>query len=69
MERVRDAEVILNTRGAVKWPAEALRALPKLRMISTCSIGVDMIDIEVARERDVVVSNQPGARRPSSPST
>ena len=64
MERVRDAEVILNTRGAVKWPAEALRALPKLRMISTCSIGVDMIDIEVARERVVVVSNQPGRTAP-----
>ena len=64
MERVRDAEVIINTRGAVKWPAEALRALPKLRMISTCSIGVDMIDIEVARERGVVVSNQPGRTAP-----
>ena len=64
MDRVRDAEVIINTRGAVKWPAEALRALPKLRMISTCSIGVDMIDIEVARERGVVVSNQPGRTAP-----
>ena len=64
MERVRDAEVIINTRGAVNWSAEALRALPKLRMIATCSIGVDMIDIEVAGELGIVVSNQPGRTAP-----
>ena len=64
LERAQDAHVIINTRGAVKWPAEALRALPSLRMIATCSIGVDMIDIEVARELGIVVSNQPGRTAP-----
>ena len=64
LERARDAHVIINTRGAVKWPAEALRALPSLRMIATCSIGVDMIDIDVARELGIVVSNQPGRTAP-----
>ena len=64
LERVKDAHVIINTRGAVKWPAEALRALPDLRMIATCSIGVDMIDIDVARKLGVVVSNQPGRTAP-----
>jgi D-3-phosphoglycerate dehydrogenase len=29
-------------------------------MIATCSIGTDMIDLDVARELGVVVSNQPG---------
>ena len=60
LERARDAEVIINTRGAVTWPAEALRALPRLRMIATCSVGTDMIDLEAASERGIVVSNQPG---------
>ena len=60
MERVRGAQVILNTRGSVKWPAEALRALPELRMISVCSIGTDNIDVAVASELGIVVSNQPG---------
>ena len=60
LARVADAHVIINTRGAVKWPGEALRALPKLRMIATCSIGTDMIDLDVATERGIVVSNQPG---------
>ena len=55
LERARDAEVIINTRGAVTWPAEALRALPRLRMIATCSVGTDMIDLEAASERGIVV--------------
>lgn len=64
LERARGAHVIINTRGAVKWPADALRALPDLRMIATCSIGVDMIDIRAAKELGIVVSNQPGRTAP-----
>ena len=64
LERAKGAHAIVNTRGAVKWPAEALRALPELRMIATCSIGVDMIDIAVANELGIVVSNQPGRTAP-----
>ena len=60
LERANGAHVILNTRGAVKWPGEALRALPELRMIATCSIGTDMIDLKTASELGVTVSNQPG---------
>ncbi len=60
LARVTEADVILNTRGAVNWPGDALRALPKLRMITTCSIGTDMIDLQAASDMDIVVSNQPG---------
>lgn len=60
VERARDAHAILNTRGAVKWPGDALRALPKLRIIATCSIGTDMIDLQAASELGITVSNQPG---------
>ena len=60
MERVQGAHVILNTRGAIKWFAPALQALPDLRLIATCSIGVDSYDIEAARACGVAVSNQPG---------
>ena len=60
VRRVRDASVIINSRGAVKWPGDALRSLSKLRMIATCSIGTDMIDLEAASELGIVVSNQPG---------
>ena len=60
MARVCDCEVIINSRGVITWREAQLRALPKLRMIATCSIGTDMIDVDVARELGIVVSNQPG---------
>ena len=60
VDRARGAEVIINSRSMVKWPAEALRALPKLRMITVCGIGTDAIDVEVASELGVTVCNQPG---------
>ena len=64
LARVKGAQVIMNTRGAVKWYREALEQLPELRLIATCSIGTDMIDLEAARERGVTVCNQPGKIAP-----
>ena len=60
IERAKDADIIINTRGAITWPGEALRELTKLKMITTCSIGTDMIDLEAASELGIVVSNQAG---------
>ena len=64
LKRVEGAQVILNTRGAVKWFAPALQALPDLRLIATCSIGVDSYDVPAARARGVAISNQPGRTAP-----
>ena len=61
--RARGAQVIINTRGVVTW-GEEIRQLPDLKMIATCSIGTDMIDLEIARELGIVVSNQPGRTAP-----
>ncbi len=33
-------------------------------MIATCSIGVDMIDLDSAREHEIVICNQPGRTAP-----
>ena len=65
IERAKDAEIIINSRGAVTWRETELRSLPKLKMITTCSIGTDMIDLTVAKELGVVVSNQPGRTAPA----
>ena len=62
--RVRDADVILNSRSAITWRESAFARLPKLRLIATCSVGTDAIDLEAARERGIVVSNQPGVNAP-----
>lgn len=60
VRRAQDAVCLLNSRGAVKWPGEVLRRLPRLRMISVCGIGTDAIDLRAARELGLVVCNIPG---------
>ena len=64
LKRAGDADIIINSRGLVTWPGEILHQLPKLRHISTCSIGTDMIDLEAAQELGITVSNQPGRTAP-----
>jgi phosphoglycerate dehydrogenase-like enzyme len=64
LRRARDATVMLNSRGAVKWPAELLRQLPRLRMITVFGIGTDMVDLAAARELGIVVCNIPGKTAP-----
>ena len=64
LKRAGDAEIIINSRGMVTWRSEILRQLPKLRLIATCSIGTDMIDLEAAKELGITVSNQPGRTAP-----
>jgi phosphoglycerate dehydrogenase-like enzyme len=60
VQRVQDAEIIINSHSQLMWPADLLAALPRLRMISTCGIGTDAIDLAAARERGIVVANIPG---------
>ena len=64
VRRARDANVLLNSRGAVKWPGELLRQLPRLRMITVFGIGTDSIDLVTARELGIVVCNIPGKTAP-----
>lgn len=64
LERVRDAVCLVNTRGAIKWPREALLALPRLRMATVCGIGTDSFDLATARERGIVICNIPGKTAP-----
>lgn len=62
--RAEDADILINSRGIVKWPAEILRQLPKLKLISLCSIGTDMIALDEAKKRGITVCNQPGRTAP-----
>jgi D-3-phosphoglycerate dehydrogenase len=62
--RTRDADIVLNSRGQVAWSGQLFGQLPRLKMLTTCSIGVDSIDIAGARQHDVVVSNVPGLTAP-----
>lgn len=62
--RVAGAEVIMNTRGAVTWGEEEFSQLPDLKMITSCSIGTDMFDLEAAKKHGVIICNQPGRTAP-----
>ena len=42
MERAKDADVIMNTRGAVTWGEEEFQHLPKLKLIALCAIGTEV---------------------------
>lgn len=64
IHRAEDADILINSRGMVKWHADVLKFLPKLKLISLCSIGTDMIDLVEAKKRGIVVCNQPGRTAP-----
>jgi phosphoglycerate dehydrogenase-like enzyme len=64
LERAQGHQIILNSRGVVTWRQAEFSALPDLRMLTTCSIGTDMIDLSSAKDHGVVVSNQPGRTAP-----
>ncbi len=49
IRRAGDAVCLVNSRSAVKWPGHVLRRLPRLKMITTCGIGADAIDLEAAK--------------------
>ncbi|MGE3805187.1 MAG: NAD(P)-dependent oxidoreductase [Gemmataceae bacterium] len=64
VRRVRDADCMINSRSAVKWPGDILAQLPRLKMISVCGIGTDAIDPGMAKERGILVCNIPGCTAP-----
>jgi len=64
VERVQGAQVIMNTRGAITWGEEEFAQLPDLKMITSCSIGTDMFDLDAAKAHDVIICNQPGRTAP-----
>ncbi len=64
IRRAKGADVIINSRNSVKWPADVLPALPNLKMITVCGIGVDAIDLSTAKARGITVCNVPGKTAP-----
>lgn len=56
-ERAIDADILVTNKTPID--KETLSQLKKLRFISTLSTGYNVIDIDAARELDIVVSNIP----------
>jgi D-3-phosphoglycerate dehydrogenase len=53
-----EADVILA--GVETYNAQIFEGLPNLRCISRCGVGVDAIDLDVAKQNGVEVLNTPG---------
>src|SRR5688572_22121493 len=57
VERSREAQIILTNKVSVT--GEHIRSLPKLRYIGVTATGYNIVDVKVASERKVVVTNVP----------
>jgi len=58
IERLQGASIAITNKVPLR--AEALAALPGLKMIAVAATGTDIIDLAAARERGIVVSNIQG---------
>ena len=57
MERVGKAEIVFTNKTLL--PAEAINALPVLEYIGVLATGYNVVEIEAARERGILVTNIP----------
>lgn len=57
LERAKDAEAILTNKTVID--AASLRLLPKLKYVGVLATGYNVVDINVARELGIVVTNIP----------
>jgi glycerate dehydrogenase len=57
VERCRDAEIVLTTKVVLN--RSLLEQLPRLQYIGVTTTGVDVVDLEAARARKIVVTHVP----------
>src|SRR5215470_2755882 len=60
VERIRDADIVINIRSTSKFTASVLQNCPKLRLISIWGTGTDNVDLAAAKARRICVTNTPG---------
>jgi D-3-phosphoglycerate dehydrogenase len=60
VERIRDADFVINVRARTPFSREVLERCPKLKLISIWGTGTDNIDLAAARELGIRITNTPG---------
>lgn len=63
IERAKDCEIILTNKTILS--GDTIRALPRLKYIGVLATGFNVVDIQAARERGIIVTNVPGYSTPS----
>jgi phosphoglycerate dehydrogenase-like enzyme len=61
IERIKEAEVVINIRAYTHLSGEVLTLCRNLRLISIWGTGTDNVDLESARKLGITVTNTPGA--------
>ncbi len=59
IERIRDAEVVINIRSSSSFTAEVFQSCPRLRLVSVWGTGTDNVDLAAAVKHAVTVTNTP----------
>ncbi len=59
IQKYKDDVVAINCTVSHKISRKLIEALPKLQIIATFSVGYDHIDVQAAKDNNVVVTNTP----------
>jgi D-3-phosphoglycerate dehydrogenase len=59
IERIRDAEVVINLRSSSRFTDEVFRQCPRLRLVSLWGTGTDNVDLAAAASHGVTITNTP----------
>jgi len=60
VERIGDAEIVINIRSTSRFTEDVFARCPKLRLISIWGTGTDNVDLAAAQARGIRVTNTPG---------
>jgi phosphoglycerate dehydrogenase-like enzyme len=59
VERIRDAEIVINIRSSCKFTESVLAHCPSLRLLSLWGTGTDNVDLGAAAQQRITVTNTP----------
>jgi D-3-phosphoglycerate dehydrogenase len=60
LERIRDAEIVINVRSSTRFTESVFRQCPSLKLVSIWGTGTDNVDLPAAVRHGVTVTNTPG---------
>lgn len=60
LERIREADAVVNVRASSRFTRWVLERCPRLRHIAVFGVGVDHLDLEACRDLGIAVSHTPG---------
>ncbi|HUB32674.1 MAG TPA: NAD(P)-dependent oxidoreductase, partial [Bryobacteraceae bacterium] len=60
IERIAEAQLVLNIRSSSKFTERVFAACPHLRLLSLWGTGTDHVDLAAAARHGVTVTNTPG---------